>query len=186
MGKMLNLLLEGDRRTVGRVADAVRLALDEPKHIAELMDLLTDPRAEVRMRASDALEKATVQRSDLLAPHKDHLLELTEDAVQSEVRWHLAQIVTRLDLERDEIDDLSHVFSKWFRRAASKIVRTAALQAMFDLAQKDGRLIGPAQQMLEDGLNSPVPALCARARKLKGPLERLKAAQEGAPGGALG
>jgi len=178
MGKMLNLLQDGDRRTVGKVADAVRLAVGKPKYITELMDLLSDPRPEVRMRAADALEKATVQQADMLAPHKDQLLELTEDAQQSEVRWHLAQIVTRLDLNAEEIDDLSEVFGRWFRRAASKIVRTAALQAMFDLAQKEPALLDETLKMLEDGINSPVPALNARARKLKGPLERFKASHE--------
>jgi len=174
MGKMLNLLREGDNRTTGQVAEAVRLALADPRHIDELVDLMSYSSPAVRMRAADALEKATVQRFDLLARHKDYLLELIEEASQNEVRWHLAQLVTRLDLEADEIDDLALIFTKWFERADSRIVRTSALQGMADLAHKDTSLIDTALKMTEKALASPIPALKARARKLKGPLERLK------------
>lgn len=175
MGKMLDLLKEGDRRTIGRVAGAVRLAIGKPAHINELIDLLSDANPAVRMRAADALEKATVQHLDLLGPHKDHLLDLIKMASQNEVRWHLAQILTRLDLQAQEILDLSELFLRWFHRADSRIVRTSALQGMFDLAHKDSELIGDALDMLSQALDSPIPALSARARKLKGPLERLQA-----------
>ena len=175
MGKMLNLLREGDNRTTGQVADAVRLAIADSRHIDELVDLMSYSNPAVRMRAADALEKATVQRSGLLMRHKDYLLELIEEASQNEVRWHLAQLVTRLDLKADEIDDLALVFTKWYERADSRIVRTSALQGMADLALKDADLIDTALKMTAHALASPIPALKARARKLKGPLERLKA-----------
>jgi len=175
MGKMLNLLKEGDRRTVGRVADAVRLAIGKPAHIDELVDLLSDANPAVRMRAADALEKATVQHQALLEPHKDHLLELAEVATQNEVRWHLAQLLTRLDLDEVEAEDVAEVFRRWFRRADSRIVKTSALQGMADLALKDTEWVDEALEMIEVALNSPIPALKTRARKLKGSLERVKA-----------
>ncbi|OEJ65230.1 HEAT repeat domain-containing protein [Magnetovibrio blakemorei] len=176
MGKMLNLLNDGDQRTIGRVADAVRLALGKPQHINELVDLMSHANPAVRMRAADALEKATVQHAPLLAPHKDYLIDLIEVAQQNEVRWHLAEMVTRLDLQGDEIFALAAIFTRWFQRADSRIVRTAALQGMFDLAHKDTSLIDETLKMMELALAGSIPALKARARKLKGPLERLKAA----------
>jgi len=175
MGQMLDLLKQGDRRTVGRVADAVRLAVGKPRHINELVDLLSHADPAVRMRAADALEKATVQHMNLLAGHKGYLLELTEVATQNEVRWHLAQILTRMDLSAEEIVDLADVFTRWFRRADSRILRTSALQAMADLAHKDANLVDEALEMVQVALDSTIPALKARARKLKVPLERLKA-----------
>lgn len=179
MGKMLNLLKEGDRRTVGRVADAVRLATGNLAYLDELVDLLTHANPAVRMRASDALEKATAQTPNTLLPHKEFLLELAEAAGQNEVRWHLAQTLTRMELETDEIFDLADLFGRWFRKADSRIVRTTALQGMFDLAHLDNSLAGDALKMLKAAAKSGVPALEARARKLKGPLERLKANSKG-------
>jgi len=176
MGKMLNLLNDGDQRTLGRVADAVRLAVGKPLHINELVDLLSHANPAVRMRAADALEKATVQHAPLLAPHKAYLITLIDAATQNEVRWHLAELVMRLDLHGDEISDLAVVFRRWFQHADSRIVRTAALQGMFDLAHKDLSLIDEALKMTEQALAGSIAALKARARKLKGPLERLKAA----------
>ncbi|HEY9079350.1 hypothetical protein [Magnetovibrio sp.] len=175
MGKMLNLLKDGDGRTTGQVGAAVRLAVGNPGYINELVDLMSYANPAVRMRAADALEKATVQHAELLARHKDFLLDLIEVATQNEVRWHLAQLVTRLELESDEIDDLARIFTKWFERADSRIVRTSALQGMAELAHKDASLIDVALKMTETALVSPIAALKARARKLKGPLERLKA-----------
>jgi len=134
MGKMLNLLNEGDRRTIGRVADASRIAIGNAVHIGELVELMSYGDPAVLMRAADALEKATVQQQNLLTPHKEHLLDLIGTATQNEVRWHLAPILTRLDLLPDEIEELAETFSRWFRRADSRIVRTAALQGMADLA----------------------------------------------------
>lgn len=180
MGKMLNLLSDGDQRTLGRVADAVRLAVGKPQHINELVDLMSHANPAVRMRAADALEKATVQHAPLLAPHKAYLIVLIEAAQQNEVRWHLAEMVTRLDLHGDEISALAAIFTRWFQRADSRIVRTSALQGMFDLARIDAGLIDEALEMTDQALAGTIPALKARARKLKGPLERLKAASDGA------
>ena len=174
MGKMLSLLKEGDRRTTGRVMDAVRLAMGKPQHIDELVDLLAHANPAVRMRAADALEKSTVQHSDLLEKHKDHLLEVVEIATQNEIRWHLAQILTRLELDEAEMMDLAEIFGRWYRRADSRIVKASALQGMAELAVQNRMFLDEALEMVEQALESPIPALSARARKLVGTLHRLK------------
>lgn len=155
MGKMLALLKQGDRRTTGRVADAVRLAVGKRVHIDELVDLLGHANPAVRMRAADTLEKSTVQHAKLLQRHKDNLLELAEIATQNEVRWHLAQILTRLDLEPEEMTDLADVFERWFHRADSRIVRASALQGMAALAIQDQAFLDDALEMLEQALKAP-------------------------------
>lgn len=175
MGKMLSLLKEGDRRTTGRVMDAVRLAMGKSQHIDELVDLLGHANPAVRMRAADALEKSTVQHAELLEKHRDHLLELADIVTQNEIRWHLAEILTRLDLDEAEMTDLAEVFGRWYRRADSRIVKASALQGMADLAVRDQMFLDEALGMVEEALGSPIPALSARARKLVGMLHRLKA-----------
>lgn len=175
MGAIFDLIRDGDRRTTGGTAQAAALVRTGAHHVAELMDLLTHPNAAVRLRAADALEKASAGHEGLLAPYKDLLLELADGASQSELRGHLAQIVPRLDLQPDEIADAARLFGRWFVKDASAVVRTFALQGMADLARLDARLIGPAAEMAERAAKSPVASLKARARKVKVALERLKA-----------
>ena len=56
----------------------------------------------IRMRAADALEKITADFPEYLQPFKSRLIRLTGETTQQEVKWHLAQILPRLELESDE------------------------------------------------------------------------------------
>ena len=178
MGRLYDLIKDGGLNTAGGAGKAAMAVRAKPGLAGELVDLLSDPNPAVRMRAADALEKASAQNAGLLAPHKDALLEKAEITAQQELRWHFAQVLPRLDLDADEIHELADLLQRWYARDASRIVRTFALQGLVDLAGKDGQLIGPAQALVDQALESPLPAVRARARKLAPVLTRLKAAQE--------
>ncbi len=70
--------------------------LGQPKRFPELLECLWCSDPVVRMRASDAAEKISVQRPELLRPFKAELLGLACEATQQEVRWHLALMIPRL------------------------------------------------------------------------------------------
>ncbi|MFC1673790.1 hypothetical protein ACFL12_06530 [Pseudomonadota bacterium] len=171
---MLDLIRDGDMRAVGGAAKAAGLARANSALAAELVDLLSYPNAAVRMRAADALEKASAQNAKMLAPHKALLLELAEDTAQKELRWHLAQLLPRLDLNAEEISDIAEVFHRWYARDDSHIVRTFVVQGIVDLARRAPELIDDAQALVADALESEAPALKARARKVKLVLDRLQ------------
>ncbi|WP_245593399.1 ACT domain-containing protein [Azospirillum halopraeferens] len=170
MSDLAARLLRGDRRTVGdspTVADDVAA---EPALLPELVECLVHPDAGVRMRAADALERVTRTDPRAVDPFVDRLLDEAAVAEQAEVRWHLAQILPRLTLDEARRWRAAGLMTQWFERAESRIVRTSALQAMVDLADGYGPLRDVAAEMMRRALDSGVPSLAARARRILKPL----------------
>jgi hypothetical protein len=54
----------------------------------------------IRLRAADAAEKVTRHHPEWLQPYKRRLLGDLARVEQPEVRWHVAQMLPRLDVDR--------------------------------------------------------------------------------------
>jgi hypothetical protein len=93
----------------------------------------------VRMRAADAVEKVTADHSELLRRYEVALLGPVARIEQQEVRWHVAQMLPRLDLGAEE-RDVAVAILMGYLQDRSKIVKTSAMQALADLALADARL----------------------------------------------
>jgi len=132
---------------------------------AQLVSALHDADPIVRMRAADALEKASVARPELLRPHKRVLLSLAHRATQQELRWHLAQLIPRLPLTPRQRRRAAAVFQV-YARDRSAIVRTFAMQALADLASVDPRLRPRITAQLRRLTSTGTPAMRARGRRL--------------------
>jgi len=117
------------------------------------------------MRAADAAEKITVTRPELWNPHKKELLGLLEEAEQIELRWHMALMVPRLELNASERQRAAATLQRYLEDR-SAIVKTFALQGLADLAQQHARLREPERRALEEDLRKGTAAMKARARKL--------------------
>lgn len=169
--KIATLLHGADRRSIGRSGEVVRLVLKDPRRFGELMACLWSEDPAVRLRAADAAEKVSVKRPDLLQRHKAELLGLLAETTQIELRWHLAQIIPRLQLSARERQRAVEVLRRYLEDRRS-IVRTFGLQALFDLSQNDAALRDNVRQLLETALQSGTPAMKARARKLLQKLSR--------------
>lgn len=159
------MLKGGDRRSIGKSNQIAQLVLSEPKRFAELFECLWDDDPIVRMRASDAAEKVTAARPELLNAHKRELLGLLYQAEQIELRWHLALMVPRLSLSGTERARAAAALQRYLEDRSS-IVKTFALQGLADLARQDSNLQGPVRRVLEESLRSGTAAMKARARKL--------------------
>ena len=61
-----SLLGQGDRRTVGHVAELVDVVLRKPKLVSALVECIFDADEGIRMRAADALEKISRKRVEEL------------------------------------------------------------------------------------------------------------------------
>ena len=164
------MLKGGDRRSIGKSNQIAQLVLSEPKRFVELFECLWDDDPIVRMRAADAAEKITVTRPELLKSYKQELLGLLDEAEQSELRWHLALMVPRLDLSGPERARAAAALQRYLEDRSS-IVKTFALEGLADLARQDSNLEGPARRVLEESLRSGTAAMKARARKLLKVLE---------------
>jgi HEAT repeat protein len=162
---LLRRLQGGDRRSLGRSAVVVRDAMEDPALVGDLIGALDDPDPIVRMRAADALEKATRAHPVRLTPFKTTLLRQARSSGQHEVRWHLAQLLPRLPLTRRERASAVTTLHEYLQDRSS-IVRTCALQALADLAAVDPALRPAVRATIEAAMVDGTPAMRARGRKL--------------------
>lgn len=158
-----------DRRSIGE-ADAVarEIACDQALFDEVFAALFSDDPV-LRMRAADAVEKASRKHPERLIPHKRTLLGEPAAVKQQEVRWHLAQLLPRLSLDAAEKAQAVAILEDFFADR-STIVRVNALEALVLLARGDEHLEAIARRRLAAALETGRPAERARARKL---LERL-------------
>lgn len=160
------MLAGGGRNTIGRVPEVVGIALVDDAIRAELAGLLESDDPVVRLRAADALEKVARSRPGLLQPFKDMLLSLAETETQMEVRWHLAQMLPRLDLGKAERERALTALDA-YRDDPSAIVQAWTLTAIVELCCQGGRQNDLAARLIEEALMSPRASLRARARALQ-------------------
>jgi HEAT repeat protein len=163
--RIASILAGSDRRSIGRADEAVKLVLKQPKLFRELISCLWHDDAVVRMRAADAAEKVSAQKLQLLVRYKSQLLGLFAEATQIELRWHLAQMIPRLNLNSLERQRAVAILRRYLDDRSS-IVRTFALQALAELSQHDKALRSETKQLLEEALHSGTAAMKARARNL--------------------
>lgn len=170
MHAILKKLQGGDRRSIGRVDEVIGIVLGSPSLFEELINGLFTDDPLVRMRSSDAVEKITLVKPDLLKPYKRKLIRLAADTEQQEVRWHMAQILPRLTLKPGDRKTIVDILFTYLNDQ-SKIVVTLTLQALADFAAEDINLRPRVVRVLEDLTETGSPAIKNRGRKL---LERLK------------
>lgn len=165
MNDLLEMLKGGDRRSIGQAPRVVAKVCENPRLFPLLFEgLLTDDPV-VRMRAADAVEKISARRPELLAPFKGELLLRISQCDQKEVRWHVAQLLPRLSLDALEMAAAIRILAEYLKDP-SRIVRTFALQALADLAEREPSLRPRAIRELRSAARSGSPAVKSRARKL--------------------
>jgi hypothetical protein len=117
----------------------------------------------------DRLEKVTRRDATALQAIKLQLLGELARSPSKEIRWHVAQLLPRLELH-----DAAHrrrrlaILRRWIDEDTSAIVRVNALQALADLARDEPSLRNEVERRVCVGLSDQSAALRARARKLLG------------------
>ena len=117
------------------------------------------------MRASDALEKITQDYPAWLIPFKKKLLTDIALINQKEVRWHLAQILPRLNLSKKERQMVYDLMQSYLNDESS-IVKTCAMQALVDIALQDCSYINQIRSQVIRLMKHGSPAMKSRGRKL--------------------
>lgn len=177
MRSLLEELAIGDRRTTGRSAQVADAVLRDPK----LFDIVFEAMwqsddAGVRMRASNVCETVTRTRPDLLQARKKELLKDVAQVQQQEVRWHYCQMLPRVKLTRAERRRAFEQL-KTFLGDKSGIVKTFAMQAMYDLAMQDDTLLEETRAVIDEVLVTGTPAMKSRGRKLAQGMGRSRASR---------
>ena len=163
--EIIQLLLGGDRRSIGQSEFVAKEVLAQPSLLEILVPALDHSSDLVRMRAADALEKISRVNISVVSPYQMYLLGLLDRTQQAEVKWHLAQIIPRFAWNVNDRQYAFGVFKSWLNDA-SRIVRTFALQALADLAESDKNLRQEVSKYLVDAKESSIPALRSRANKI--------------------
>lgn len=167
--------LEGrDRRSIGRSNEVVAQVLAEPRVFRPLFAGLMSADSVVRARAADAIEKITLVHPDWLVPYKSQLIGPLACCDQTEVRWHVAQMLPRLRWNARQQRQVYLVLTRYLRDSSS-IVKTCAMQALVDLTEQAPALRPIVARRLRTLTARGTPAMRARGRKLLAGLSRVRA-----------
>jgi hypothetical protein len=88
-------------------------------------------------------------------------------AVNKELKWHLALIISRLPLNKEEVAKVWTRLWVWVTdKGESRIVRVNALQALTELLKQTGQF-EQMQKLLDRLAKENIPSLSARIRKVE-------------------
>jgi hypothetical protein len=177
MYPLLKKLQGGDRRSIGQSAQIVAEVLADPSLFGIVFEGMLDDDPLIRMRCADAVEKITVSHPEYLRPYKTQLLKQAAQAEQQEVRWHVAQLFSRIKWTPKERRRIVSILTEYLNDK-SRIVKTCSMQALADISEQDADLRPAIVQRLEVLTRMGSPAMKSRGRKL---LAKLQPTQPGQP-----
>jgi hypothetical protein len=163
----INLLMGRDLRSIKQNSIVVQ-AVQDQHAFDELFSLIFHHERPLVLRAVDAVEKITITHPAFLIPHKRQLLNVLKSADHKELKWHIAQLIPRVELDKDELTDVWHILSYWaLNKNESKIVRVNSLQGLFDLAKLHNEFRTDVTRIIREVDREMIPSIQARVRKLK-------------------
>ncbi len=165
MGNILLKLEGGDRRSIGRVDEVVADILDHPSLFGAVFEGMFSQDPVIRMRSADAIEKVSAQHPEYLEPFRAKLMHQVAKSQQPEVRWHVAQMLPRLDLSPEERQAAVEILLAYLEEK-SKIVKTFSMQALAELGERDPDLRRQVIPLLEELTETGSPAMKSRGREL--------------------
>lgn len=171
MTDLLEKLKGGDRRSIGRVDEVVANVLSNPETFKTLFDGMLSDDPIIRMRSADAVEKITAHHPEYLQPYKDKLIHEVARIDQQEVRWHVAQMVPRLQVSQEERGVIVEILLEYLRDK-NRIVKTFSMEALAACAEKDSAIRPRVTALLEELTKAGSPAMKSRGRKLLEKLNR--------------
>jgi hypothetical protein len=170
MHLLLQKLTGADRRSIGKSNKVVAEVLGNPELFGIVFEGMLADDPVLRMRCADVVEKITVAHPEYLRPYKKKLIQQVAKIEQQEVRWHVAQLFSRLKLTPKERRAVVEILRNYLNDK-SRIVKTFSMQALADIAEQDVELRAPIFKQLQELTRAGSPAMQARGKKL---LEKLK------------
>jgi HEAT repeat protein len=105
MNQLLQWLSEGDLRSDGLSNEIVKIVMQEPDLIDDLIEGLDHSDEVVRGHTADALEKIGRSRPDLLEGYIPKLLDCIQTDSVAMVKMHLAMIIGHLVVYEERADE---------------------------------------------------------------------------------
>lgn len=144
---------------------------DGQEEFDHLFKLIFHHERRIAVQSIDAVEKVTRKKPWLLEKHKEQLFALLGDDPNTEMKWHLAQIASRMNLSPGEFRRVWALLTHWTNNPnESKMVRVNSLQSLFDLYAKSGDpvLLSSFQNTVRKMERERIPSISARIKKLRG------------------
>ena len=161
----------GDRRSIGNSDEIAAEVANTPAIFPDLFECLFNTDPVIRMRAADAVEKVTRDNPHLLQTWKRPLLETISASEDKEIRWHVAQMLPRLNLSHRERETAVQILMGYLSDESS-IVKTLSMQGLADLAAHDEQLRAQITPLIERLTKTDTAAMRSRGRKLLKQLAR--------------
>jgi hypothetical protein len=166
MKKIEKLLSGHDLRSIGN-AGIVAGKIQSQRSFDNLFLLLYNKDRRIVMRTADAIEKITVIHPEFLSKHKPEVVNLLATAEHKELKWHLAQIVSRLPLSQVEAIKIFQVLTGWLKdENESRIVRVNSLDTLYTLSTLNTLLKADFERLISQSGIFQAPSLKARLKKL--------------------
>lgn len=106
MNQILHWLSAGDLRSDGLSNEIVKIVIQQPYLIADLIDGLDHPEAIIRGHTADALEKIGRSHPELLLIYLPKLLSSSQQDSVAMVKMHLAMIFGHLAIYVEQVEEL--------------------------------------------------------------------------------
>ena len=162
---ILRKLEGGDRRSIGRSNEVVADVAANPTLFRAVFSGLQSDDEVLRARAADAVEKITARHPEYLRRYKTQLIGPLARVNQKEVRWHVAQLLPRVQWNESEMQRVLGILMNYLNDTSS-IVKTFAMQALADLAHRNPELIPQVLTHVRELTAIGTPAMKARGRKI--------------------
>jgi hypothetical protein len=157
----------GDLRSKGKSETVVKY-IHNQADFDKLFAYLFDADRLIIMRAADAIEKISAINPSYILPHKNALVKLLSNAENKELKWHLAQIISRIKLSKLDIGKVWPVLYNWAaNKKESRIVRVHSLQAMYNLLKLHPTLKHDFDLLIEDVSSQNIPSITARIKQFR-------------------
>lgn len=131
----------------------------------QLFLLLTDNDRQVVWRTADVLEKVSRIHPEYLKGREKTLLLLTSGATREVMKWHLAPLLGRAQLNDIQTGETWQLLTDWLvDKREGRIARVNAMHAMFDIVMRDNDYLEPFLQIVELVKDEPIPSLRARLK----------------------
>jgi len=166
MSRILRKLEGGDLRSIGRSEEVVQDILENPALFKEVFNGMLHVDPIIRMRSADAIEKVSSKHPEYLQPFKSRLINVVSQVNQQEVRWHVAQMFSYLDVTTTEKDRIVDILLFYLETEKSKLVQVCSIQTLTNIAKKDEKYKSQVVQRLQEIIGTGSPALVSRAKKL--------------------
>lgn len=159
-------LAEGKRGAIARATEVARYIAYNPAEFNTLLNLLTSNNETVVSHACHALQSLGKLVPDLVKSHSAHICQKLQDNPQWEMVEAFSKLLPIFELSEVDAATAVAVLDTQYKNGKGSLLRTWALQALYDLAENYPQHQAKANDALHIALEKGSKAMQARARKL--------------------